>query len=112
LHSQTEKKFAIEFVTATSTNSQKHFNYNTNERWYFEGRIGYRLSHYFETSVSAGDQERDYIYFAMFPQPYREVPLFMKRNYVPIAANVRLYLSDFLYEKLSHLSFFFQSFRR
>lgn len=100
LYSQFVRKVSLELLTATSTNSKKHFNYNTNERWYFEGRLGYRITRYLETSVSVAYQERDYIYFAMFPQPYREIPLFMKRNYVPIACNLRLYLSDFFYEKL------------
>lgn len=89
-----------EELCLTSTNSKKHFNYNTNERWYFEGRIGYRVSRYLEPSVSVAYQERNYIYFAMFQQPYREVPLFMKRNYVLLAANLRLYLSDFFHETM------------
>jgi hypothetical protein len=100
LQSQEYKKPTLELLGAVSTSSRKHFNYNTNERAYFEARVGYRLSPYFETSLSIAYQQRDYIYFALFSQPYREVPIFMKRHYIPVALNGRLYLSEFFFEKL------------
>jgi hypothetical protein len=100
LKGQPVKKLSLELLNAVETNSNKHFNYNTNEHWYFEGRVGYRLNSYFESSISVGYQLRSYIYFAQFNQPYREAPLFMDRHYIPLALNIRLYLSEFFYEKL------------
>lgn len=94
------KKFSVEIMGSAFATSKKHFNFNTNEHIYYEARVGYRLNPYFETSLSVGYQLRDFLYFAELPQTNDQVLLFMERHYIPIAANMRLYISEFFYEKL------------
>lgn len=99
-YSQSSKKLSVEILGSAFANSKKHFHYNTNEHIYYEARLGYSINRYLETSVSVGYQLRNYLYFAQFQQPYQEVLLSMDRHYIPVAGNIRLYLSDFFYEKL------------
>ena len=94
----TQKKIAIEVLTATSTNSARFFNYNENDHFYFELRVGYRVNKLFETNLFVGYKEKNYIYFAQKNADL--VPLFMDRHYIPIGLNGRIYYTDFFFEKL------------
>jgi hypothetical protein len=93
-----QNKITVEALAATSTNSNRFFNYNENDHFYFELRAGYRINRFFETNLFVGYKEKNYIYFAQKNADL--VPLFMDRHYVPIGINGRIYFSDFFYEKL------------
>lgn len=97
---QSSKRISVELLGSAFANSEKQSTYNTNEHIYYEARLGYRLTRYFETSLSVGYQLRNYIYFAQFQQPYSEALLIMDRHYIPVSANIRLYISEFFYENL------------
>lgn len=92
----------VEFVNFPVASSKRIFDYNTNTRWYFEGRINKKIHKYWDVGAAIGYQERNYIYFAVDnnPSTYRQYPLFMKRNFMPIALTGRLYLSEFFHQQL------------
>jgi hypothetical protein len=93
-----QKKIIVEALAATSTNSTRFFNYNENDHFYFELRIGYRINRIFETNLFVGYKEKNFIYFAQGNGNL--LPLFMDRHYIPIGLNGRIYYTDFFYEKL------------
>ena len=97
---QETRKISVELIGSIAATSRKHFQYNTNEGFYWEARVGYQWNQYLESSLSAGYQLRYYGYFAQQQQPYAEIGLGMKRYYVPVAVNMRLNMTEFFYEKL------------
>ena len=92
-------KISVEVISAISTDSKRHFHYNTNTGVYYETRIGYRINKFFEVNLFVGYQLRNYLYYA--EKSGNQVALIMDRHYVPFGFNSRLYLSDFFYEKMN-----------
>ena len=66
IYSQSQKKdssgkITFEILSATSTNSRRFFNFNENDHFYFEFRVGYRINKIFETNLFAGYKLKNYI---------------------------------------------------
>lgn len=95
-----QKGVTAELIGSYHFNSERHSSENGDPGIYGEIRLGYRLSRYFEINAFVGYQERGFIYYAQFDNPWKLVPLFMNRQYVPVGANGRLYLTDLFFEKL------------
>ncbi len=94
-----QKKATIEILGAVLTNSARFYNFNETDHSYIELRAGYKLNDYFETNVFVGYKLKNFIYFA--EKNGNQIPLFMQRHYTPVGINVRIYLSDFFFEKFN-----------
>jgi len=95
-----EGRFTLEALGATSFDSERWFNHNEEEGYFYgEFRVGYKFNKYLESSAFVGYQRRYYGYFAQAQNGSLYV-LYMERHYLPIGINFRVYLSEFFYEKL------------
>jgi hypothetical protein len=95
-----QKKTYVEGIGSFYFNSERHANDNGDQDVYGEIRIGYSANNYVSANVFAGFQRRGFIYYARFESPFRLVPLFMNRRYIPFGANLRIDITDVFYQKL------------
>ena len=92
------KGIAVEAAGMVFFNSTRLSFINGEQGIYKEAKVSYRFEKPFEVGVVAGHQWRSYIYYRITPRGYS--PLFMQRDFVPVALNFRVYLTDYFVDHI------------
>lgn len=93
------KGIAVEAAGSVFFNSMRLSSTNGEQGIYKEVKISYRFDKPFEVGVLAGHQWRSYIYYRL-PPAGGYSPLFMHRDFVPVAVNLRVYLTDYFVDHI------------
>ena len=92
------KGIAVEAAGTVFFNSMRLSSINGEQGIYKEAKVSYRFEKPFEVGVVAGHQWRSYIYYRITPRGYS--PLFMQLDFMPVALNFRVYLTDYFVDHI------------
>lgn len=99
-HAQTaDNGPVVEVAGSVFFNSARLSSINGEQGIYKEVKLGYRFKKPFEIDALVGHQWRSYIYYRVPPQGGLS-PLFIHRDFVPVAVNFRVYLTDYFVNTL------------